>query len=136
VPESFNSAIELHDSTVDSVFQIDQTIRVALCPAYVHKTSGIPGIDPGSGYVQDFILEFTSAQVEASSDVFPAGILDGRIRTSSDVFRNMIPLPWDIEGPISFTVFLSPDNRRLSVSGMGMKAIPTGQAIYVEDFKP
>ena len=131
-----NAAIELHDSTVDSVIQAGQVIRIALRPAYIHRSAGNPGIDPGSGYVQDFILEFDAAHIEAGFGALPADVFDGALLAGNQQFTNVISLPCDIAAPVSLTLFLSPDNRRACVSGLSVKAVPAGEAVYVEDFQP
>jgi len=136
VPGPLNAAIELHDSTVESVVQVGQVIRIALRPAYVHRSAGNPGIDPGSGYVQDFVLEFGTARIEAGFGPLPADVFDGEFLAGNQQFNNVISLPCDIAAPVSLTLFLSPDNRRASVSGLSVKAVPAGEAVYVEDFQP
>ena len=136
MPVSFNFGIELHDSTIESVSHTDQMVQVALRPAYVHRSSGVPGVDSGACYVQDFVLEFRNARVDASFGALPADIFDGMLVAENCTFDNLIPVPCDLGGPVSLTVFLSPDNRRISVTGFGMKAVPAGEAKYIEDFQP
>ena len=44
-----NAAVELHDSLVVVVDSIAGVVTVRL-RAYVHRSNGRPGFDPGSGY--------------------------------------------------------------------------------------
>lgn len=132
--DGLNSAIELHDSTVASVVHVGQLIQVALRPAYVHKTAGIPGTDPGSGYVQDFILEFSAGRVEADFGALPAEILHGQLFVDGQTIDNMVNLPCEITGAVSLQVNLGPDYRKAIVSGSGVKVTPAGDAVYVEEF--
>lgn len=60
-----NEAIALHDSVLDSVTMPDGIVVVALRPDYVHRSLGEPGADEGSGFIQDVILAFGMAQIEA-----------------------------------------------------------------------
>jgi hypothetical protein len=44
-----NSLIEFHDSTLGEVWSSEKTVVVALRPAYIHQSTGRPGIDSGIG---------------------------------------------------------------------------------------
>jgi hypothetical protein len=134
VSDALNSSIELHDSTVESVVRDGRLIRLALRPAYVHKSLGIPGSDPGSGYVQDFILEFSNARIEVDFGRLPAEILHCELFVGNQMFDNIIHLPCEVTGPVTLALFLSPDYRKALVSGDGMKVISAGDAVYVEEF--
>jgi hypothetical protein len=70
--DTVNAAIELHDSQVVAVESATGTIIVWLA-AYVHRSDGRPGFDPGSGWSQRVALEFGGTEV-------PAGV---RPRTSN-----------------------------------------------------
>jgi hypothetical protein len=134
VSDALNSAIELHDSTIESVVHVGQQIRVAFHPAYVHKSAGIPGIDPGSGYVQDFIFEFSAGRIEAGFGTLPAEILHGELFLGDQKVDNMVNLPCEIIGSVSLHLNLGPDYRKATVSGSGLKVIQMGEAAYVEEF--
>jgi len=74
-----NSGIELHDSTLASIQKEDSNLVVCLAPTYVHRSPGRPGVDPGSGGLQDVGLRLADAVVECASAEFPVGIAAGSI---------------------------------------------------------
>ncbi|MBF0502110.1 MAG: hypothetical protein HQM09_18365 [Candidatus Riflebacteria bacterium] len=63
-----NTIIELHDSTVAGISELDGTVVVYFQPALLHKSEGRPGYDSGTCWGQDARLVFADASV---SGVFP-----------------------------------------------------------------
>jgi hypothetical protein len=51
---------------LDSISEQDGSIVVKLRPAYIHRSDGVPGIDPGSGWVQDAVIELRRRIVEGT----------------------------------------------------------------------
>jgi hypothetical protein len=49
--ESLNCSIEIHDSALNSV-ETQGTLLKLFIQAYIHKSKGVPGVDPGTGWVQ------------------------------------------------------------------------------------
>jgi hypothetical protein len=135
MPDHLNAAIELHDSVVGSLAHVGQVVQLALRPAYMHKSVAEPGVDDGIGVVQNVILEFDGGQIEGNIEDLPADIFDGDLQVGSQIFDNMIPLPSEVAETVRLTLFISPDNRKLSVSGQGLKVIMEGEAVYVEEFR-
>ena len=134
--ENLNVAVELHDSVVDSITHVGQVVKICLRPAYLHKSVGQPGLADGIGLVQDLILEFGNGQIEGNIGDLPSDIFSGNLQVGLQTFENMIELPCNIPEAVSLTVFLSPDNRKLSVSGQGLRIHIDGDAVYVEEFRP
>ncbi len=128
-----NAAIELHDSTVEEVRFANGNLAIAVS-AYVHRSTGTPGIDNGSGWVQGVIIDFQNGTIAGNVGDLPAGIFDGDLQIGLQTFSNMIALPCDEVGPIYLTLFLSPDNRRLVLSGDRLTIRPQEEGRYVEDF--
>jgi len=135
MPESLNAAIELHDSVVQSIFRNQLYLLVALRPAWIHKTTGTPGVDAGSCFVQDVILEFGTAETAGEIGDLPADMLDGELRIEDMVFSNMITLPCEFVGATSFSIHLSPDYRAISITGHGIKAKLEGEPRYIQEFR-
>jgi hypothetical protein len=52
-----NAAVEIHDSTLESI-ETHSEVLVAMLSAYVHRSSGRPGIDAGTGWSQTVRLRF------------------------------------------------------------------------------
>ena len=135
VAHKLNSDIELHDSVVADVSRSDVTVEIALRPAYVHQSSGQPGIDDGIVLVQDLVVAVENGSVVGDIGDLPADIWDGDLKVGSQVFDNSIPLPCDMAGPVALTLFLSPDNRRLVISGKRVTVTLLGESSYVEEFR-
>ena len=130
---TLNAAIELHDSIVEAVRFSNGNLEVAVS-AYIHRSIGIPGVDDGTGWVQDVVIDFQDGKLTGDLGNLPARIFDGELHIGSQIFPNMISLPCDIVGPILLTLFVSPDNRRLVLFGDSMVVRPKEEAKYVEDF--
>lgn len=128
--------IELHDSVLASVRQVEGSVHLILRPAIVHMSIGEPGVDAGSVFVQDFTLEFGNAPIEGDIGTLPSDILDGEFQDGTQTFPNMIGLPCDWDGPAALVLFLSPDNRRISITGAAVRAKSESEAAFLEEFLP
>lgn len=128
-----DEAIELHDSVFDSVEIRDGILIVSLRPAYVHKSRGVPGVDVGSGFLQDVSIEFVGHEMVGDARDLPADILNGDFELDGTVFQNMIKLPCDGR-PAKLRLNLWPDNRSITVSGTNVRVKPLSEAIYDDEF--
>ena len=134
--ESLGTSIELHDSVIGSIALAEGAAYVAFRPAYIHRSAGEPGVDAGSGFIQELMLEFPSARIDGDIGDLPAAIFSGEFHVESRMFPNTISLPCKIEGAVSLVLFLSPDNRKIAISGCGVKARVDGEAVYIDEFLP
>jgi hypothetical protein len=134
--EPLNKAIELHDSVLGSLFNSGTTVRLVMEPAYVHESAGRPGIDPGLGFVQNFVLEIEGGLVEGQVGVLPAEVFHGSIQMGTEVSDNVFALPINPSGPVRLTLHLAPDNRRISIAGNFLIARAISDPVYVEKFLP
>ena len=89
--QPLNRAIELHDSTLSGVSQVESSIVLQFSAAYVHESSGKPGVDAGSGWYQPATFTVTGARLQ-SSVAIPATLDDGFLRCDTALHRNGIPL--------------------------------------------
>lgn len=80
-----NAAIELHDSVVESFVHSEGAIQIALC-AYIHKSEGKPGVDAGSGFVQNVTIEFGTVQIDGDIGDLPADIYSGSFYAAGQTF--------------------------------------------------
>ena len=48
-----NTVIEIHDSRVTEISNRNGTVIVHFQPTYLHKSEGRPGLDAGTGWVQE-----------------------------------------------------------------------------------
>lgn len=133
--DKLNAAIELHDSVVAEISRLESTVEIALRPAYVHQSVGRPGVDDGIGLVQNVVISIEEGSVTGNLGELPSDIFDGEFDVSQHAFPNMIPLPCDVAGSVTLTLFLSPDNRKLVIFGKRITVRLDGQASYVEEFR-
>lgn len=61
-----NHSIEFHDSVLSTIMQKNAQLRILLKPAMLHKSSGIPGVDPGEVWASavEIVLEGVGASVD------------------------------------------------------------------------
>jgi hypothetical protein len=128
-----NSAIELHDSEIRAITQVAGTVIVRFSPAYIHRSYARPGIDRGSGWIQDIDVVIPDAVVHAQFPEVPRTLDGGSLLVDGDYFENMIPLPLDRCGAVRLMA-LSLYGEPLIIVGTGAKAMPIGEARYVEEF--
>jgi hypothetical protein len=129
-----NSAIELHDSEVTSVARDGQVVRVALEPAYVHRSTGRPGIDAGEGYLQAADLFFSGATGFEEEGICRGTVSDGYVSAGEREFANVVPLPFLFRGEISATFhFVSGGVLRIRASEVS--CVLRGAARFVEAYE-
>lgn len=128
-----NACIELHDSRMHGVVAPGGSVVVQFRPAYVHRSEGRPGIDPGTGWVQDFDLVVSEAVLVSTFTELPRDLWDGSLSVGDEVFENEIPLPLDLRGAVRFSAEGS-NGERLAIQGARATAEPVGEARYVEEF--
>jgi hypothetical protein len=119
-----NRAIELHDSEVHGI-EADGVSIVLSMTAYLHQSDGRPGFDRGTVWrlparlvVENgkFDRPFTSPSLEIS---------DGQISIRARVIDNLLPLPFDENGPI-----------RLDFAGAEGELVIWGDRVYIEEAGP
>ena len=133
--DKLNAAIELHDSVVAEISRLESTVEIALRPAYVHQSAGRPGVDDGIVLVQNVVISAEEGSVTGKLGELPSDIFDGELEVGQQAFPNMIPLPCDVAGSVTLTLFLSPDNHKLVIFGKRITVRLDGQASYVEEFR-
>ena len=128
-----NNLIELHDSTVVRITRCSDSFVVHFAPAYVHRSQGRPGFDPGTGWVQDVDLVISEFVVESGFTEMPVDLDGGSLRVGTDVFENLIPIPLDVGAAIQFSA-IGKSGESLLIRGNAATVFSVGEARYVEDF--
>ena len=131
---SINSAIELHDSTLASVDGENGRIEVSLKPAYLHKSAGVPGVDPGTGWVQDIVLVIEGGGIEGQAPEMPCDLSDGDLIVDERTLANVLTLPLDQSGKIILKLQVMWDGL-IVIHGTRIVATLAGEPRYIEDFK-
>jgi hypothetical protein len=129
-----NEAIELHDSRLAAVEFHGSTAVLTLSPAVLHRSTGRPAVDASSVFGQDFRLELAEASLQGEIGELPADVWDGDFELDGVLSVNLIPLPCEGGKPARLMLHLEPDNRRLTITGTGIRVTPISPARYVEEF--
>lgn len=128
-----NEALELHDSTAESVHREGGVLCDALRPAYVHRSSGRPGVDSGEGYAQALDLLFSEARVEVHGTCF--GVLSsGSVSCNSRTSDNLLSLPLNDAGNIQAS-FEFASGGVLKVWALACASSVKGEAHFVEKYE-
>jgi hypothetical protein len=132
---SMNTAIELHDSTVADIVQTEEGIVVRFLPAYLHKSQGRPGVDSGTGWVQEVHLLLVDGMVTGQHPDLPCRVHDGDLVVGPNRHINGIPVPLpDAIATELRLVFALGDT--VTIKGRGGRLELLGDARYVEEFNP
>lgn len=66
-----NRAIEIHDSTLDSISILNGEAVLHFSSVYIHQSAGKPGADAGTGWVQKALLRIRQGVIKGSFSEFP-----------------------------------------------------------------
>jgi hypothetical protein len=130
-----NRAIEIHDSTLDAISVREGEAVLHFSCLYIHESMGTPGVDAGSGWVQEALLRISDAAVTNSFPKFPADLLDGHIKLGGTVLRNVIPIPLSHKGLIDLRLE-SWNDAVVLITGSSVELELIGGPKYVEEFRP
>lgn len=126
------SWLELYDSRVDEVRVEKKNLVLTFSRAYVHKSSGRPGIDTGSGWAQRIRLEFVKASLDGAAKGLPDKISDGEFETDSKRDGG-IPIPFEFKGAVRLSLIFRSGNE-IQVFGERMILSELGEPVFVEHF--
>jgi hypothetical protein len=129
-----NSAIEFHDSEVSAILREEDDLIVRFTSAYIHKSEGKPGDDPGTGWVQPAELTIARGSVEGTYPDFPCWIADGTIECEGTILDNLLPLPFECKGAVKLELIFTADST-LTIFGERAVLNLLGEARYVEDVR-
>ncbi len=130
-----NTAIEIHDSRVAEIGGHNGTVLVHFLPAYLHKSQGRPGADPGTGWVQEARLVFSDATISGCLPDLPCDVMQGELLVGSERHNNAIPVPLTVAASTELRlVFYS--THKVSVTGRAVRLELLGEPRYVEQFNP
>src|SRR5213083_245493 len=89
-----NSALEFHDSRVSSITSDGTHLSMRFKAAYLHKSEGVPGVDEGTGWVQEGQLVFSNAKWQGSFEIGDGWLINGQLTAGSEKPRSMVPVPF------------------------------------------
>lgn len=125
------SGLELHDSRVSQIDLSDGFAAIYFSHAYIHKSSGTPGRDRGTGWSQEARLVLAEADASGPLPVLPNTIFEGFLEVGG-IRHELIPLPFrrKVDAKLNL-VFV--DSSRLELVGKRPYIELLGAAIYLED---
>jgi len=129
-----NSVIEIHDSRVAEICERKGTVVVHFKPAYLHKSEGRPGIDAGTGWVQEARLIFSEVFLNGDFPDWPCDIVDGEIIVAGVRHHNLIPVPLDVAQRAELRLICD-SVHTVMISAAGVRLELIGEPRYVEDFQ-
>lgn len=126
-----SSALELHDSRIDHVNVSGADAVVHFSHAYIHKSRGKPGRDPGTGWSQEALLVISGAETTAPLPSLPSAISDGYLEVGG-IKHTLLPLPFKRKVDVKLSLVFT-DGMRLQITGHGAVVELLGKAIFLED---
>ena len=130
-----NRAIEIHDSTLGAISVHGEEAVLHFPCVYIHESVGRPGIDAGTGWIQEALLRIYDAVITNSISKFPADLLGGHIILGEAVLDNQIPIPLCHKGPVEVRLE-SWNDEAVSITGSGAELELIGESKFVEEFRP
>ncbi len=129
-----NCALEFHDCRVTSITSANGTISLNFSAAYLHKSEGVPGVDDGSGWVQEGKLEFVNATELGAVDIGEGWMVGGTLAVQSGEPMSMLPVPFDAAGGVTAT-FTFNNGVDVHLTAEAAHLSLTGHAEFVEEFR-
>jgi hypothetical protein len=128
-----NTAIELHDSGVVSVELTGTNAVVRFDPAYVHKSTGVPGVSTGEGWVQNAEAIIEGAVI-VTGDEISGEVWDGHLVCDNRRLDSVVEIPFSFEGRVVFFVEFK-SGKKLEITGSSIQIRTTSHGKYVEAFE-
>jgi hypothetical protein len=129
-----NRAVELHDSVLAFVDKKNGQVEIGLMPAYIHSSTGEPGVDPGAGRVQNITLVVDNGIAEGQIPKMPCALSGGTVVIDEYSSANSLALPLDLSGRIELKLDVIWGGQ-IVIRGTRILAVLNGEPKYVEDFK-
>ena len=93
-----NSALELHDSNISEIRQQGNDVLVLFSHAYIHKSTGRPGWDAGSGWSQAIELVVINSMLPPTLPDNLSDLRGGHLKVNDELFAGLIPMPFNAIG--------------------------------------
>ena len=124
--------MELHDSRVSQIDVRGNVVSVHFSHAYIHKSTGTPGRDRGTGWSQAAWLTLFDVTTIGSLPPLPNTIAEGFLQVGG-IKHQVLPLPFRRKvGAELSLVFV--DGSQLQIVGHKPFVELLGAPIFLEDF--
>jgi hypothetical protein len=124
--------LELHDSRVSQIDLVDGVASVHFSHAYIHKSTGTPGRDRGTGWSQEALLILSEVESLGSMPPLPNMISEGFLEVGG-IKHQLIPLPFRRKVGARFSLVFV-DGTELEIIGNRPLIELCGAARYLEEF--
>jgi len=130
--DKLKSGFELHDSRISGIDISGGVATIHFSHAYIHKSAGTPGIDPGTGWSQEAQLVLSDVENLESMPQIPNTISDGYLEVGG-IKHQLIPLPFKRKvGAILHLTLV--DGMEVEIAGKRPFIELLGPPRYLEDF--
>jgi hypothetical protein len=127
-----NEALEFHDSVVGHVVASMDAVVIHFAKAYIHRSSGEPGVSPGEGFTQAAELAFDGATWSGSLEQAHGAISDAHVTYSGREYH-MLLVPFSTSGQIAATIVFA-SGASLKITAKSAKLSLHGKARFVERY--
>jgi len=125
------SALELHDSRVSRIELLDGVAAIYFSHAYIHKSMGTPGRDPGTGWSQEARLVLSEVQAPSALLMLPNTISEGFLEVGG-IRHEVIPLPFARKVGARLCLAFN-DSTRIELAGTRPFLELLGTPVFLED---
>ena len=125
------TALELYESRISAIELIEGGARIRFSHAYIHKSKGTPGMDPGTGWSQEADLLLLEAILLSPLPPLPNTIADGSLEVGG-VKLALLPLPFRRRTSAVLALEFV-DGSKISIAGNKPWVELFGTPIFIED---
>ena len=108
--------LEFHDSVVGEIREESARCVLSLCPAYLHRSSGVIGSRPTEGFWQNVRVVIDSPKIEKTDLRLPLWISDGQLSAGDLRCSSIAPTPFLVNGKVVLELLME-DSSRLMIEG-------------------
>ncbi len=127
-----SNGLELHDSRVSRIEWVDGMALIHFSLAFIHKSQGKPGGDPGTVWSQEAELFLWEASASGALPALPNTISEGFLEVGG-IRHELIPLPF--KRKVAARLYLQfADGADIEIVGKQPFVELLGTPIYLEDF--
>ncbi|MCP3873034.1 MAG: hypothetical protein GY699_07760 [Desulfobacteraceae bacterium] len=130
-----NKALEIHDSTLSEIKKEGLSITLCLGKAVMHHSTGEPGLDRGTCWIQKIEIRLKNPQIISEPDDIPNQLDFGYFVVNETKYTNVIktPLHESVDTEVFFETFYG---KELHVKAKGIEIIEIGEPTYLQGFEP
>jgi hypothetical protein len=126
------AAIELHDSDVDAISSAQHMVTICL-RAYVHRSIGTPGTDPGTGWIQPATITISRGEINGAVPELPGTISSGDLKIGNHTICDVVPCDFECEDEVAVDLVFT-SGHRLLITGAALTIHLSGEPEFVDHF--